>query len=874
MVKTVENMTQHTPMMQQFLRIKAEYPEILLFYRMGDFYELFYDDAKKASQLIDITLTSRGKSNGQAIPMAGIPYHSVDKYLANLVRKGESVAICEQIGDPAQSKGPVERKVVRIVTPGTVTDEALLEERVDNQIACIHKEGSQYGLAALELSSGRFSIIELVNDEALLSELERIRPAELLINEDAKLPPHIHQHQGIRNQAPWHFELDAARRLLISQFGTKDLDGFGCEAATIAIPAAGCLMQYVKQTQQCALPHIRSIILENRDDSIVIDMASRRNLELTTNINGGRDHTLVSILNNTATAMGSRLINRWIQRPIVDHGVLNQRYLCLGMLLENNNFEKIHEILKGVSDIERILSRIAIRTARPRDFSQLRDTLELMPILRHALASVYDRQNATRLDTLYQQIGEYPDLFKLLTKAIIDSPPLLIRDGGVIAPGYDSELDELRSLKDNAGQFLIDLEKREQEKTGLSNLKVGYNRVHGYYIEISRIHSDKVPQEYTRRQTLKAAERYITAELKTFEDKVLSASERALAREKALYDELFDKVNNSLSSLQASAEAVAELDVLNNFAERAEKLNFCQPELVQTPGLQIEAGRHPVVENVLTDPFIPNDINLDTERRMLIITGPNMGGKSTYMRQVALITIMAHIGCYVPAQRAIVGPFDRIFTRIGASDDLSAGRSTFMVEMSETANILHNASKHSLILMDEIGRGTSTFDGLSLAWSCAEYLATKIRAFTLFATHYFELTVLPETLNGISNVHLEAVEHGNGIIFMHAVKEGPANQSYGLHVAALAGVPDPVIAKAKNKLLELEEHSIQVSESASRKSKNMGSMENGTEPVQQYSLFSPPTNHPALEMLDDIDIDDLSPRQAHEALYRLKDLLN
>ncbi len=874
MVKTAKISTQHTPMMQQFLRIKAEYPEVLLFYRMGDFYELFYDDAKKASQLIDITLTSRGKSNGQAIPMAGIPYHSADKYLANLVRKGESVAICEQIGDPAQSKGPVERKVVRVVTPGTVTDDALLEERIDNLIACVHKDGTQYGLATLDLSSGRFSIIELTNEEALLSELERIQAAELLINEDAKLPVQIHQHQGIRNQAPWHFELDAARRLLVSQFETKDLGGFGCEEATIAICAAGCLLQYVKQTQQCALPHIRSITLENRSDSIVIDVASRRNLELTTNIHGGRDHTLVAILNNTATAMGSRLINRWIQRPIVNHNELNQRYLCLGILLESNNFEKIHDLLKGVSDVERILSRIALRTARPRDFSQLRDTLELIPRLRSTLTSLYDHQNAIRLDTIHTQIGEYPELSALLTKAIIDSPPLLIRDGGVIAPGYDSELDELRTLKDNAGQFLIDLEKREQEKTGISNLKVGYNRVHGYYIEISRIHSDKVPQEYTRRQTLKAAERYITVELKNFEDKVLSASERALSREKMLYDELFDKVNDSLPALQTSAQALAELDVLNNLAERAEHLNLCQPELVQTPGLQITSGRHPVVENVLTEPFIPNDINLDAERRMLVITGPNMGGKSTYMRQIALITIMAHMGSYVPAKRALIGPFDRIFTRIGASDDLSSGRSTFMVEMSETANILHNASENSLILMDEIGRGTSTFDGLSLAWACAEYLATKIRAFTLFATHYFELTILPETINGISNVHLDAVEHGNGIIFMHAVKEGPANQSYGLQVAALAGVPDPVIEKARNKLLELEEKTVQMSESSVRKSKGTQSIENDSESVQQFSLFSSEMHHPALDLLQDTDIDNLTPRQAHEALYRLKDLLN
>ena len=852
----------HTPMMQQFLRLKADFPDTLLFYRMGDFYELFFNDARKAARLLDITLTARGKSNGEPIPMAGIPYHAADGYLARLVKLGESVAICEQIGDPAKSKGPVERKVIRIVTPGTVTDEALLEERRDSLVVAVTGSENRYGIAALDVTSGRFSVLEVKGSEALNGELERLNPAELLINEDAAIPVDG-ERSGLRLQAPWHFEQDTARRLLTQQFGTRDLSGFGCDGLDLAIASAGCALQYVKDTQRTALPHIRGLRVERREDSLVLDAASRRNLELETNLAGGREHTLAWVMDRTSTPMGSRLLRRWINRPLADHTPLRRRHQAVAVLLEQRHFEALQETLRGIGDVERILARIAIRSARPRDFAQLRTSLGLLPGLRRALNEVFADQDCATLEDIDTRIGDYPELHELLRRAIIEEPPVLIRDGGVIAPGYDEELDELRAIKQDAGQFLLDLETRERERTGIAALKVAYNRVHGYYIEIGKSHADRVPADYVRRQTLKGAERYITPELKAFEDKALSASERALAREKALYDELFDDLADDLPALQDSAAALAELDALANLAERADALDLCQPELRDAPGLHIEAGRHPVVERVLEQPFIPNDIRLADERRMLVITGPNMGGKSTYMRQTALIVLLAHVGSFVPASRAVIGPFDRIFTRIGASDDLASGRSTFMVEMTETANILHNASERSLVLMDEVGRGTSTFDGLSLAWACAEQLAREVRAFTLFATHYFELTALPETLNNVANVHLDAVEHGDGIVFMHTVKEGPANQSYGLQVAALAGVPPTVIERAREHLLKLEAQSLREQSAAI--------------PAQQFSLFAEEPeapSPPALEALREINPDELTPRQAQEALYRLHELLD
>ncbi len=838
-------------MMQQYLRIKADYPHMLLFYRMGDFYELFYDDARRAAELLDITLTARGASAGEPIPMAGVPYHAVEGYLARLIRLGQSVAICEQIGDPATSKGPVERQVVRIVTPGTVTDEALLEERRDNLISAITGKGEHFGLATLDLTSGRFVVQELHGEEALASELERLRPAELLLAEGMK----VNANTSRKTLPPWHFERESAERLLTTQFGTRDLSGFGCAGMELAIAAAGALLQYVQNTQRSALPHLRGLAVEQRDDAVLLDAASRRNLELEHHLGGDHRRTLAGVLDNTATPMGSRLLRRWINRPLRNRQTLGNRQQAITSLLEQNLFEALREQLRGIGDIERILSRIALKSARPRDLTRLRDALGRLPALHELLRSA----DSMLLKELLQRIATWPEIHTLLQRAIIEEPPQLIRDGGVVAPGYDKELDELRAIRENAAQFLLDLEQRERERSGIPTLKVSYNRVHGYYIEVTRAQSDKVPDDYQRRQTLKGAERYITPELKAFEDKALSAAERALAREKHLYERLLDILCNDLGGLQQSAAALAELDAINNLAERADALKLVCPELTEESGLDIRGGRHLVVEQMLDDPFVPNDITLDEKRRMLIVTGPNMGGKSTYMRQTALIVLMAHIGSFVPATSARIGSFDRIFTRIGASDDLATGRSTFMVEMTETANILNNATGQSLVLMDEIGRGTSTFDGMSLAWACACHLAQQLRAYTLFATHYFELTALPETLEGVANVHLDATEHGEEIIFLHSVKEGPASQSYGLQVARLAGVPREVVKLAREKLVALENSSAAVADAKSSD--------------HQLGLFRQEPPDPALEALATLDPDGLTPKEALEQLYRLKGLM-
>ncbi|MGR9115019.1 MAG: DNA mismatch repair protein MutS [Gammaproteobacteria bacterium] len=846
---------QHTPMMQQYLRIKAEHPDTLVFYRMGDFYELFFDDAKKAAQILDITLTSRGQSGGAPIPMAGIPYHAAEGYIAKLLRNSESVAICEQIGDPATSKGPVERKVVRIVTPGTVTDEALLEERKDNLLVALTVAGTNFGIASLDLTSGRFVLQQLHSTDLMLSEIERLNPAELLVSEDHVLLKALKQRKGICKRPPWHFEPDSARQLVLKQFNTHDLKGFGCEELTLAVAAAGSLLQYVKDTQQSALPHIQGICVENNSDSIMLDAASRRNLELDFHPSGELRYTLFGVLDKTVSAMGSRCLRRWINRPLRNRNQLNNRFACIEALLAEQHYLALQTELKQVGDIERISSRIALKSARPRDLLVLRNTLAVLPALR-SLLSETDNPELIRLS---EPLREQPELLALLQKAIVDNPPVLIRDGGVIAPGFHPELDELRNLSHNADQFLLDMEEREKTTTGINNLKVNFNRVHGYYIEISRLHADKVPAHYTRKQTLKGVERYITAELKAFEDKVLSAKEKSLAFEKSLYEQLLATLAESLATLQQCAVGLAELDVLVNFAERAETLNLARPVLTDRAGIAIEGGRHLVVEQVSETPFVANDVALSPQRRMLVITGPNMGGKSTYMRQTALIVLIAHVGCYVPAKSAALGPIDKIFTRIGASDDLASGRSTFMVEMSETANILHNATEQSLILMDEIGRGTSTFDGLSLAWACADHLAKVTKAFTLFATHYFELTTLADEQRTIHNVHLDAMEHGDKIIFLHAVKDGPANQSYGLQVASLAGVPATVIDKAKNKLQHLE---------------NNAYLEQQTETGNiQLDLFTAKECHPAVCLIEEVDPDNLSPRQALDMLYRLKGMV-
>ncbi|MBG3130774.1 DNA mismatch repair protein MutS [Proteus mirabilis] len=849
----IQHLDSHTPMMQQYLKLKAEHPEILLFYRMGDFYELFFDDAKKASRLLDISLTKRGQSAGQPIPMAGVPHHAVENYLAKLVQLGESVAICEQIGDPATSKGPVERKVIRIVTPGTVTDEALLEERQDNLLAAIWQDkNGAFGYATLDITSGRFRVTEMPDSESMIAELQRTHPAELLYPETFESMALIERQQGLRRRPIWEFEPETARQQLNLQFGTRDLTGFGVENAHLALCAAGCLLQYVKDTQRTALPHIRNITMERPQDSIILDAATRRNLELTQNLAGGTDNTLASVLDLCVTPMGSRMLKRWIHSPLRQREQLIKRQDAISAL--QPLYFELQPFLRQVGDLERVLARLALRSARPRDLSRMRHAFQQY----HDIHQVLEQTDMPYIKELQKRISQFDELCELLEHAIVETPPVLVRDGGVIASGYNAELDEWRALADGASDYLDKLEIREREKWGIDTLKVGFNGVHGYYIQVSRGQSNLVPMHYVRRQTLKNAERYIIPELKEYEDKVLTSKGKALAIEKMLYEEIFEKLLPHLTALQISAEALAETDVLSNLAERAESLNYTRPELSEKTGIQITGGRHPVVEQVLSEPFISNPLQLAPQRRLLIITGPNMGGKSTYMRQAALITLLAYIGSFVPAEKALIGPVDRIFTRVGASDDLASGRSTFMVEMTETANILHNATENSLVLMDEIGRGTSTYDGLSLAWACAENLANRIKAMTLFATHYFELTTLPEKLEGTANIHLDAVEHGDTIAFMHSVQEGAASKSYGLAVAALAGVPKEVIRRAKQKLKELE-----------MLSGNSGS---GHVETSQLMLLTEAEPSEIELALDKIDPDALTPRQALEQLYRLKEM--
>ncbi|MEM0954735.1 MAG: DNA mismatch repair protein MutS [Pseudomonadota bacterium] len=841
-------------MMAQYLAIKAEHPQHLLFYRMGDFYELFFDDARRAAELLDITLTARGKSAGEPIPMAGVPYHAAESYLARLVRAGISVAICEQVGNPATSKGPVERQVMRVVTPGTLSDEALLEETRDNLLVAVSGQAGAFGLAWLELSAGRFHVLEVDSEDELMSELERLQPAELLLQEDVHLPA-VEAMPGLRKQPPWEFDIDAAERALNTQFQTHDLSGFGCESLTLAVGAAGCLLQYVKDTQRSSLPHITGLSQERRQDSVVMDAATRRNLEIDINLMGGDSNTLYSVMNTAVTAMGARLLRRWLHRPLTDVALLQKRHEAVRLLLEGYRFEPVRERLKPIGDMERILSRVALRSARPRDLSRLSQSLSALPALR----SEIDGVSAALLEQLHADIGDFQALVALLQKAIIENPPVVLREGGVIAEGYDAELDELRGIATGASDTLLTIEQRERERTGLSSLKVGYNRVHGYFIEISKAQAAAAPADYQRRQTLKNAERYITPELKAFEDKALSAKSRALAREKQIYDDLLDTLNIELALLQRCAIGVSELDVLACLTERASSLSLCEPSFTEEECLDITAGRHLVVEHVLDTPFIANDCLLNGSRRMLLITGPNMGGKSTYMRQVAIIALLAHVGSFVPASAARLSPLDRIFTRIGSSDDLAGGRSTFMVEMTETANILHNASPRSLVLMDEVGRGTSTFDGLSLAWASAVELANRVRAFTLFSTHYFELTALPELCPSMANVHLDATEHQDHVVFLHNIQEGPASRSFGLQVAKLAGIPPQVLSAAQDKLHALERDPAGATAAPA---------------PAQTDLFPSVEQHPVLEAMAALDIDSMSPREALETLYKLRDRLD
>ena len=828
---------------------------MLLLYRMGDFYELFFEDAQEASRLLDITLTTRGSSAGQPIKMAGVPYHAVEQYLAKLVKLGLSVVICEQVGDPATSKGPVERQVARIITPGTVTDSALLDERRDAYVmAALPQQvpnGNRIGLAWLSLASGRFCVAEIFPPE-LNAFIERIKPAELLLPEDAGSDLDTGKLVA-KHLAPWQFDLEAAQRTLTQQFATQDLGGFGVTEMPLALAAAGALLAYVKQTQRAALPHITRIQAEHQSEFVLLDAVTRRNLELTETIRGEAAPTLLSLLDTTAGAMGSRLLRHWLHHPLRDRLQIAARLEAVAALQQGAPtpiYTKLLQTLRGMADIERIVARVALRTARPRDLAALRASLALLPELPPLLQALA----SARITQILYSAQPQQAVEQELARAIKAEPSVVLREGGVIADGYDAELDELRAIQTNCGEFLLQLEARERERSGIATLKVEYNRVHGFYIEVGRAQADKVPDDYRRRQTLKNAERYITPELKTFEDKALSAAERALAREKWLYEQVLDSLQAHLVSLHQIAGAIAELDVLAAFAERAQALDFVRPEFTTTPKLEIIAGRHPVVERQV-DQFIANDTLFTRTRQMLLITGPNMGGKSTYMRQTALIVLLAHCGCFVPASRALLGPVDQIFTRIGAADDLASGRSTFMVEMTETANILHNATTESLVLLDEIGRGTSTFDGLALAYAVARQLAEKTGCYTLFATHYFELTRLPQELKQIANVHLSAVKHKDSIVFLHAVEDGPASQSYGLEVAALAGVPSPVIQQARRYLASLENQSVA--------REGQGDL---------FTQIPEPQAHPALEKLETIKPDELSPKQALDLLYALKKL--
>lgn len=857
----------HTPMMVQYLSIKAEYPDMLLFYRMGDFFELFYEDAKHAAELLDLTLTSRNKNSENEIPMAGVPVHASENYLAKLILKGESVAICDQVGDPTIGKGLVERKVIRVVTPGTITEEELLQRSKDNYLLALLQNSNSTGLAYLDLSSGRFILQNCDSHDELINEIERIQPAEILIadnlNEDwennLSADKHLSATASISDKytlkriPSWHFDYETSFSALCKQFCTKDLAGFGCDNQNLAIASAGAVLQYVKDTQKSALPHIIGLQVLHRNDFLRIDAISRNNLEIEKSTQGDSKHSLVAILDKTACAMGSRFLRTWLAQPIRNQDVLLKRHAAIAEIIQLNDYLELYSLLTNSKDIERIRSRIALRTAQPRDLDALRSTLRIIPALHKEL----NKYNSELLTDCLAMLSNYENLSQILNNTLKVEPPALIRDGGVINSSFDAELDQLRKISSNANQFLIDLEQQEKNSSGIASLKVAYNRIHGYYIEIPRSQSNQVPDHYTRRQTLKNAERFITPELKVFEDDVLSAKERALKREKYLYEQLLDNLIKELNVIQNCSQGIAQLDALVNLAERAITLNYVQPKFTNEECIDIKQGRHPIIEQVLTEPFTANDIMLDAQRKMLLITGPNMGGKSTYMRQVALITWLAYSGCFVPAQAATIGPIDAIYTRIGASDDISSGRSTFMVEMTEAANILNNASSKSLVLMDEIGRGTSTYDGLSLAWSCAEHLSTINLSFCLFATHYFELTQLPEQYKIIHNVHIDAIEHNDRIVFLHAVKDGPANQSYGLQVAQLAGIPKSVIASAKVKHNQLEQ---QISSTPSADN--------------QLGLdLSTSNDHPVLDFLAELTPDELSPKESLEMLYKLKNLI-
>ena len=876
MTEIMADLSSHTPMMQQYLRVKMEHPHSLMFYRMGDFYELFFDDAHKAAKLLGITLTHRGKTSGKPIPMAGVPYHAAEGYLARLVKKGETVVICEQIGE-VTGKGPVERGVVRIITPGTLTDDALLNSHQSSNLVSLCLQQNQIGIALLDLSAGIFKVQQMdYLPEQLAIELSRLMPSEIVVDEDIVDPNIIEQVKKqldcpVTKRPNVDFNLNNAQKTLCDQFAVSSLSGFGIDHLPLAKAAAAALIHYAKETQKTALPHIRSIQLEQSSDFIALDPVTRRNLELVEPL---FEHgtSLFQLINDCQTAMGSRLLSRTLMQPLRDTALLDARLDAIQALIQGYHESPVRLVLKEISDIERVLSRVALGSARPRDLVQLRQACAQIPYLRHALQPIVSAQQSALIQNLNEELGDFHGLHQRLMQAIVENPPVLLRDGNVIAEGFDSELDELRKIRDHAGQFLIDLEVKERQESGIPTLKIGYNRVSGYYIELTRAQAEQAPEHYIRRQTLKNAERYITPELKSFEDKVLSSESRALAREKMLFEMLLDELRQDIAQLQMMSSAIAQIDLLANFAHQARLRNWARPEYSPEIGIKITAGRHPVVEALSKTAFTPNDTLLDYNHRLAIITGPNMGGKSTYMRQTALIALLGYCGSYVPAQAAVLGPIDRVFTRIGSADDLSTGKSTFMVEMTETSQILHHATSQSLVLMDEVGRGTSTYDGLSLAWACVLDLSKRIKCLCLFATHYFELTELSKE-SGVDNYHVTAKEMNGNLILLHKVQQGPASQSHGLQVAKLAGIPANVIKEAQNRLriLEKQQH----------KNVNL---------AVQDDLFAPATSSaepeviervievekpsPALDLLRSIDVDNLTPRQALEQLYALKEQLN
>ncbi|WP_180043832.1 MULTISPECIES: DNA mismatch repair protein MutS [unclassified Acinetobacter] len=876
MTEIMADLSSHTPMMQQYLRVKMEHPHSLMFYRMGDFYELFFDDAHKAAKLLGITLTHRGKTSGKPIPMAGVPYHAAEGYLARLVKKGETVVICEQIGE-VTGKGPVERGVVRIITPGTLTDDALLNSHQSSNLVSLCLQQNQIGIALLDLSAGIFKVQQMdYLPEQLAIELSRLMPSEIVVDEDIVDPNIIEQVKKqldcpVTKRPNVDFNLNNAQKTLCDQFAVSTLSGFGIDHLPLAKAAAAALIHYAKETQKTALPHIRSIQLEQSSDFIALDPVTRRNLELVEPL---FEHgtSLFQLINDCQTAMGSRLLSRTLMQPLRDTALLDARLDAIQALIQGYHESPVRLVLKEISDIERVLSRVALGSARPRDLVQLRQACAQIPYLRHALQPIVSAQQSALIQNLNEELGDFHGLHQRLMQAIVENPPVLLRDGNVIAEGFDSELDELRKICDHAGQFLIDLEVKERQESGIPTLKIGYNRVSGYYIELTRAQAEQAPEHYIRRQTLKNAERYITPELKSFEDKVLSSESRALAREKMLFEMLLDELRQDIAQLQMMSSAIAQIDLLANFAHQARLRNWARPEYSPEIGIKITAGRHPVVEALSKTAFTPNDTLLDYNHRLAIITGPNMGGKSTYMRQTALIALLGYCGSYVPAQTAVLGPIDRVFTRIGSADDLSTGKSTFMVEMTETSQILHHATSQSLVLMDEVGRGTSTYDGLSLAWACVLDLSKRIKCLCLFATHYFELTELSKE-SGVDNYHVTAKEMNGNLILLHKVQQGPASQSHGLQVAKLAGIPANVIKEAQNRLriLEKQQH----------KNVNL---------AVQDDLFAPATSSaepeviervievekpsPALDLLRSIDVDNLTPRQALEQLYALKEQLN